>query len=77
MEQAARRLAAFFMAENTVTVKCPQCNSFLLRTKACEETEVNCVDVKCKATFIVTVREGRISINEIKRPVPKLTIRQA
>ncbi len=58
----------FFMAENNVTVKCPKCNSFLLRTIACESTEINCIDGGCKATLIVTVKDGRISINEIERP---------
>jgi len=54
---------------NVTLVKCPKCNSFLLRALACEGAEINCIDKGCGSTFVVSVRDGKISsIQEIERP---------
>ena len=52
-----------------VTVKCPKCNSFLIRATACEDAEINCIDKGCGSTFVITVRDGQIlSLKGIERP---------
>ena len=48
-------------------IRCPSCGGFLMRGRYEGKVEMNCSNSHCKATLIVSVSDGRATVQVIEK----------